>query len=67
MEFTTLKRLKMELEHIASFAPFDMEVKHEYLEVADIVLKSLFSFLSTYLGEISFTARSVIKIVTETV
>lgn len=50
-----------------SLGSFDMKVKHEYLELADITLKSLLPSLSTYLCEIHFSSKSVIKIVIETV
>ena len=67
LKFAPFKSLKIMLENTASLASLDMKVKHEYLEVVDIALKSLLAFLSTYLCEITFSTRSVIKIIIETV
>lgn len=44
-----------------------MEVKNEYLELAEIALNSLFPFLSTYLCVSGFSTVKVMKTIVETV
>ncbi|XP_026955338.1 SCAN domain-containing protein 3 [Sagmatias obliquidens] len=61
LKLATDEGLKMNFENTASLASFWIKVKNEYPELAEIALKSLLLFPSTYLCETGFSTLSVIK------
>uniref|UniRef100_A0A8C3WE45 SCAN domain containing 3 n=1 Tax=Catagonus wagneri TaxID=51154 RepID=A0A8C3WE45_9CETA len=61
LELATDEGLKMNFENTASLASFWIKIKNEYPELAEIALKSLLLFPSTYLCENGFSTLSVIK------
>ncbi|XP_049742807.1 SCAN domain-containing protein 3 [Elephas maximus indicus] len=61
LELATDEGLKMNFENTASLASFWIKVKNEYPELAEIALKTLLLFPSTYLCEAGFSTLSIIK------
>ncbi|XP_048655889.1 SCAN domain-containing protein 3 isoform X2 [Marmota marmota marmota] len=61
LKLATDEGLKIKFENTASLASFWIKVKNEYPELAEIALKSLLLFPSTYLCETGFSTLSVIK------
>nr|XP_027777949.2 SCAN domain-containing protein 3 [Marmota flaviventris] len=61
LKLATDEGLKIKFENTASLASFWIKVKNEYPELAEIALKSLVLFPSTYLCETGFSTLSVIK------
>ncbi|XP_004441803.1 PREDICTED: SCAN domain-containing protein 3 [Ceratotherium simum simum] len=61
LKLATDEGLKMNFENTASLASFWVKVKNEYPELAEIALKTLLLFPSTYLCETGFSTLSVIK------
>ncbi|XP_007954681.1 SCAN domain-containing protein 3 [Orycteropus afer afer] len=61
LKLATDEGLKINFENTASLASFWIKVKNEYPELAEIALKSLLLFPSTYLCETGFSTLSVIK------
>ncbi|XP_058440561.1 SCAN domain-containing protein 3 isoform X2 [Marmota monax] len=61
LKLATDEGLKIKFENTASLASFWIKVKNEYPELAEIALKSLLLFPSTYLCETGLSTLSVIK------
>ncbi|XP_008579909.1 PREDICTED: SCAN domain-containing protein 3 [Galeopterus variegatus] len=61
LKLATDEGLKINFESTASLPSFWIKVKNEYPELAEIALKSLLLFPSTYLCETGFSTLSVIK------
>uniref|UniRef100_A0A8C0VXM4 SCAN domain-containing protein 3 n=1 Tax=Castor canadensis TaxID=51338 RepID=A0A8C0VXM4_CASCN len=61
LELAADETLKIKFENTASLASFWIKVKNEYPGLAEIALKSLLLFPSTYLCETGFSTLSVIK------
>ncbi|XP_037367457.1 SCAN domain-containing protein 3-like [Talpa occidentalis] len=61
LRLATDEGLKMNFDNTASLPSFWIKVKSEYPELAEIALKSLLLFPSTYLCETGFSTLSVIK------
>nr|XP_012321234.1 SCAN domain-containing protein 3 [Aotus nancymaae] len=61
LKLATDEGLKISFENTASLPSFWIKVKNEYPELAEIALKLLLLFPSTYLCETGFSALSVIK------
>ncbi|XP_017744658.1 PREDICTED: SCAN domain-containing protein 3 isoform X1 [Rhinopithecus bieti] len=61
LKLATNEGLKISFENTASLPSFWIKAKNEYPELAEIALKSLLLFPSTYLCETGFSTLSVIK------
>ncbi|XP_032126271.1 SCAN domain-containing protein 3 [Sapajus apella] len=61
LKLATDEGLKISFENTASLPSFWIKVKNEYPELAEIALKLLLLFPSTYLCETGFSTLSVIK------
>ncbi|XP_008061971.1 SCAN domain-containing protein 3 [Carlito syrichta] len=61
LKLATDEGLKTNFDNTASLPSFWIKIKNEYPELAEIALKSLLLFPSTYLCETGFSTLSVIK------